>query len=402
MFKHVILYSLRRLQVRLLTTILTVIGVAIAVANIVGLISVSEIARDQTVRIITELGVNTIFVTPYFELDKSPFEQSGVASTALPTDFASFFEGKEYAEKFTPVLALPAYVAYKDKRIFTNVIGTRPEIFEIRPYKLKEGRFMRKEESENAEMVAVLGHTVARHLFPAGNAVGEKIVIKGQRYEVIGTLEEKGKIGFEDFDNRLFIPLPNAQKIFGFPYIHVIAIKHPLQMKTEKVVEQIKRELANWLKVDEKNQDVFQVFSMKELVKAGNEFFEIIGTIMLAVSSIALIVAGILIMVVMLMSVMEQTREIGVRKAVGARNRDVLIQFLTEAILQVLAGQVIGLILGFGGVYLLCLRVEWNFFISPRTVIMAILFSLIMGVVFAILPAWRGAKQDPVVSLRYE
>jgi len=402
MFKHIILYSLRRLRVRLLTSILTVIGVAIAVANIVALISVSEIARNQAVRIITELGANTIFVTPYFELEKSPFEQSGVASTALPADFANFFEGKEYVEKFTPILALPAYVAYKDRRIFTNVIGARPEIFEIRPYKLKQGRFMRKEESDNAEMVAVLGDTVARKLFPEKNAVGEKIVIKGQSYEVIGTLEEKGKIGFEDFDNRVFIPLANAQKIFGFPYIHVIAIKHPLKMQTEKVVEAIKKELADWLKVDMESQDVFQVFSMKELVKAGNEFFEIIGTVMLAVSSIALVVAGILIMVVMLMSVMEQTKEIGVRKAVGARNRDVLIQFLTEAILQVFAGQLIGLILGFGGVYLLCIKADWNFFISPRTILMAVLFSLIMGVVFAILPAWRGAKQDPVVSLRYE
>lgn len=402
MLKHILLYSLRRLKVRVLTTVLTVIGVAVAVANILALISVAEIARAQAVRLITELGANTIFVTPYFELETSPFEQSGVAATALPLSFVDFFKDKSYVETYSPILALPAYAGFRDKRIFTNVIGTRPALFDIRPYKLKEGRFMTEEEADAGAAATVLAHTVAQKLFPQGNAVGNEIVIKGQKYKVVGTLEEKGKIGFEDFDNRVFIPLKRAQSVFEFPYVHVIAIKHKEKLNTEKVVEEIKRELASWLGVDAKTQDDFQVFSMKELTRAANETFEIFAVILLAVSLIALVVAGILIMVVMLMSVVDQTREIGIRKAVGAKRQNIVAQFLTEALILVFVGQILGLILGIFGVYLLCLKVDWAFFLSPKTVILALLFSLLAGVIFAVGPAWQAARLDPVQSLRYE
>ncbi len=402
MLKHLILYCLRRLRARILTTALTVIGVAIGVANIVALISVSEIARAQAIKLITELGANTIFVTPYFEFESSPFEQSGVAATALPPKFKDFFADKPYVETYTAILALPAYAGYKDRRTFTNIIGSTPEIFQIRPYKLREGRFITKEEAENPSTVAVLGSTVTEKLFPEGNAVGKEIVIRGQKFEVVGTLLEKGRIGFEDFDNRLFIPLGLAQKLFRFPFIHVIAIKHKERLNTEKVVQQVKEELAEWLSVELSNQDEFQAFSMKELTRAANETFEIFAIILLAVSSIALVVAGIGIMNVMIMSAVEQTREIGIRKAVGAKNKDILNQLLMEALIQVFLGQALGLTLGIIGVYILCAKVDWTFVINGKTVVLALLFSLITGLVFAILPAWRASRMDPVVSLRYE
>ncbi len=402
MLKHLILYSLRRLRLKMFGTFLTVLGVAIGVANIVALISVSEIARNQAMKLLTELGANTIFVTPYFELEESPFQQSGVAATALPTSFANFFEGKPYVEKFTPILALPAYAGYRGRRVFTNVIGAYPEIFEIRPYKLEAGRFLDRDDIENSAYVSVLGNTVRVKLFPGENPIGEFIVVKGERYRVVGTLQEKGRLGFEDFDNRIFLPLERAQSAFKFPYIHVVGIKHPQSLNTEDVVEKIKEEVSAWLGVNKDDQDDFQAFSMKELTKTANETFHIFGVILLAVSSIALIVAGIGIMNVMLMSVVEQTREIGVRKAVGAKNSSILLQFLIEAFIQVFLGQLLGLIIGFTGVYILCLKVEWDFWISPKTVLLALLFSFVVGLAFAIIPAWRAAKMLPVNSLRYE
>jgi len=272
----------------------------------------------------------------------------------------------------------------------------------VRPYEVESGRFFNDEEAEAAAPVAVLGHTIVQKLFPDGEAIGGEIVIKGQKLQVVGALVEKGRIGFEDFDSRLFIPLMLAQHLFDFPYLHTVAIKHAEGADTEQIVEQVKADLSEWRGVDVETQDEFTVFSMKELTRAANETFKIFAIILLAVSSIALLVAGIGIMTVMLMAVVEQTREIGVRRATGARRRDIVIQFFIETLLQVFAGQVFGLIFGFIGVYILCLHAEWVFFVSGKTVILALAFSLGVGILFGILPAWRAATLDPVESLRYE
>jgi len=402
MLGHLIRYSLRRLAVRWLTTLLTTLGIGIGVANIVALISVSEIARAQAMRLMGELGANTIFVTPYFSFEESPFEQAGAGMGALPVSYYEFLRDKPYAEVVSPFQALVAFVAHKGNRVFTTVIGCTPDIFKVRPYKLASGRFYSDDETAGASEVAVLGHTVARKLFPEGRAVGQEIVLKGKRLRVVGTLEEKGRIGFEDFDNRIFIPLNLAQKLFDYPYLHTVAIKHPEGMKTEDVVKQIKQELAQWRGVDPEKQDEFSVFSMKELTRAANETFKIFAVVLLGVSCIALLVAGIGIMTVMLMSVVEQTREIGVRRAVGARRRDILVQFFIETLLQVVAGQVVGFILGAVGVYILCAHADWTFFITGKTIILALGFSFGVGIVFSILPAFRAATLDPVESLRYE
>jgi len=402
MLGHLIRYSLRRLAIRWLTTLLTTLGIAIGVANIVALISVSEIARAQAARLIDELGATTIFVTPYFDLTKSPFEQASAGMSTLPESYYAFLREQPYAETISPFLALPAFAAHESNRLFTSVIGSTPDIIKVRPYKLESGRFFTDAEAEDASAVAILGHTVAAKLFPDGGGVGQDIVIKGRKLRVAGVLEEKGRIGFEDFDNRLFIPLKLAQDLFSFPYLHTVALKHPQRMDTEQVVERIKRDLAEWRGVELATQDEFTVFSMKELTRAANETFKIFAIILLAVSSIALLVAGIGIMTVMLMSVVDQTREIGVRRATGARRRDIVVQFFVETLLQVFAGQILGLILGAAGVYILCARVEWVFLISGRTIILALAFSLGVGIIFGILPAWRAATLDPVESLRYE
>jgi ABC-type antimicrobial peptide transport system permease subunit len=253
-----------------------------------------------------------------------------------------------------------------------------------------------------AASVVVLGYDVAQKLFPEGGAVGAEIVLKAERFRVVGTFQEKGHIGFESFDNRVFMPLPAAQRIFDFPYIHVVAIRHPDGMDSAEVVAAAKADLAAAKGVELEQQDEFQVFSMKELSRTMQGTFRIFAVVLLSVSSVALIVAGILIMTVMLMSVMEQTREIGVRRAVGARRRDILVQFLTETLLQVFGGQVLGFILGIAGVWIVCVRAEWPFFITAQTVFTALFFSLLVGILFGLLPAYRAATLDPVDSLRYE
>ncbi len=401
--KALVVYAFRRLRARKLTTILTMLGIAIGVANIVALISVSESARAQALRLLNELGANTVFVTPYFELEEGFFDnQSSTAATFLPLSDYELIKDRPYVETATPILALPAFVAHKDRRKFTTVIGTNEVMQKIRPYRNAEGRMFTADDVAQGASVMVLGYEIAKRLFPEGGAVGKKVVLKGEYFTIVGTFEEKGHIGFESFDDRVFTPLSTAQRIFDFPYIHVVAIRHPDNLDSEEVVAAAKRDLAEAKGVELEVQDEFQVFSMKEITRTMQGTFRIFAVVMLSVSSVALIVAGILIMTVMLMSVMEQTREIGVRRAVGARRRDILVQFLTETLLQVFGGQVLGFILGIIGVWIVCARADWPFYLTWHTVLTAFLFSLGVGILFGLLPAYRAATLDPVDSLRYE
>jgi putative ABC transport system permease protein len=396
-------YAVRRLWVRKLTSFLTILGIAIGVANIIALMSISESARGQATRLIDELGANAIFVTPYFDMDSSPMDnQSSSAASFLQMKDWEALRDKPYVEAGTPMLILPAFIAYKDKRKFTTIMGTLPAMIQIRPYKLAEGRMFTDEEAQQGAAVVVLGSDVTAKLFPDGGAVGKQVVMKGEKFTVIGTFQEKGRIGFESFDDRVFSPLATIQRIFKYPYIHTIVLKHPDNMDSEEVVKLVKADLAKARGLDPKTQDEFQAFSMRQLTTTMEKTFRIFSVILLAVSSVALIVAGILIMTVMLMSVMEQTREIGVRRACGARKSDILSQFLTETLLQVVGGQVLGFIIGAGGVWILCLNVDWPFYLTLRTVVTALAFSFATGIVFGILPAYRAANLDPVDSLRYE
>lgn len=401
--KALVIYAFRRLRARKLTTILTVLGIAIGVANIVALISVSESARAQALRLLNELGANTVFITPYFELEEGFFDnQSSTAAAFLPLSDYELIKDRPYVETATPILALPAFVAHKGTRKFTTIIGTNELMQEIRPYRVADGHMFTADDVAQGASVMVLGYEIAHKLFPDGGAVGKKVVLKGEHFTVVGAFEEKGHIGFESFDDRVFMPVSTAQRVFDFPYIHVIAIRHPDDLDSEDVVAAAKADLAESKGVVLTTQDEFQVFSMKEITRTMQGTFRIFAVVMLSVSSVALIVAGILIMTVMLMSVMEQTREIGVRRAVGARKRDILVQFLTETLLQVFGGQVLGFILGILGVWIVCSHADWPFYLTLHTVVTAFLYSLGVGILFGLLPAYRAATLDPVDSLRYE
>lgn len=402
MLGALILHSLRRLATRKFTTFLTVVGIAIAVANIVALISISEIARAQAVRMLDELGANVVFVTPYFDLDASPFEQSATASSALPVEYYDLIKDRPYVEVAAPLVILAGFVAHESERSFTTIVGCTPAFVQIRPYEIAEGRLFSRQELRDEAQAVVLGYTVARKLFPGGGAVGSEVVIKGNKFKVVGTFKEKGHIYMEDLDSRVFLPLPVAQRIFAYPHLHVVAFRFPPGMSDGEVVAQARRDLAAARGLEEKNQDEFQVFSAKEIAEVAGETFRIFAIILLSVSSVALAVAGILIMTVMLMSVMEQTRQIGVRRAVGARRADILAQFLTETLLQVVGGQALGLGIGIAGVWFLCLKAEWYFIISWETILTAVGFSLLVGILFGLLPAYRAATLDPVDCLRYE
>ncbi len=395
---------MRRLWARKLTSFLTILGIAIGVANIIALMSISESARGQATRLLNELGANTIFVTPYFEMDNDKWmeNQSSSALSYLKMQDWEILKDKPYVIAAAPLLSQPAYIAYEGKRKFTTIIGTVPDFVKIRPYTIAEGRMFTEDESANGANVLVLGYSVVQKLFPDGGAEGKQVVMKGEKFTIVGAFAEKGNMGFENFDDRVFTPLAAAQRIFGYPYIHAIALTHKEGLDSEDVVKRVKADLAAAKGLDPKTQDDFQAFSMKELTRTMADTFRIFSVILLAVSSVALIVAGILIMTVMLMSVMEQTREIGVRRACGARKNDILSQFLTETLLQVVGGQVLGFIIGAGGVWLLCLNVDWPFYLTLRTIVTALAFSFATGLVFGILPAYRAANLDPVDSLRYE
>jgi putative ABC transport system permease protein len=228
------------------------------------------------------------------------------------------------------------------------------------------------------------------------------VEIRGEEFRVIGVMEPKGRVGFEDIDNRVFIPLPTAQEIFEFSGVHGIMARYRRDVGEPQAISAVKRQLAGLLTADQQLDETFSVFTVKEARELFLSTMGIFRAVLTGIASIALLVAGLGIMNVMLIRVMQRRREIGIRRAVGASTSSIVIQFLLESVAQALVGAALGSALGFAGVYVYCTYAEWQPYVSPLTVVTAVLFGLGTGALFGGYPALRAAKLDPILALRDE
>ena len=400
-FRTVRDFLLRQLDA---TRLLAVLGVAIGCANIIALIGVTDTAKHQTFAILRDVGANTLFITSYVEQEhQQDAPQRSQAMAFLPEDFPAVIRSNAEIDMAAGVLLMSGHVGVGSERIYTTIEGAEPDYTAIRGHGVERGRFLSQEDEDRAALVCCLGYELVAELFPDGrDPVGEQLVMKGKRFEIVGTMIEKGLVGIERMDHRVFIPLSVCQELFNMPGVHTVLARVSDESDIESVKASLEAELRDASGVSEDQPAEFTVASVEDLTGIISSTTGIFEFLLIGISSVALLVAGIGIMNVMLMQVMGRTREIGVRRAVGARRRDIYHQFVGEAVVQTVLGTALGVALGIWGARAFLTYMDWVPHLTSATVLLAVFFTLLSGLLFGLYPALYASRLKPIDCLRYE
>ncbi len=395
-----------------LRAILTMLGIIIGVAAVITLVSVGEGVQDVVISEFEGLGNNLLFVTPGRpDANQMTGFSGGVDLTNDDYQaLADPFNVPDLA-RVAPLYGRPAIITRGGQEARSTVTGTTPDYTGVRDFYPVLGDFFTEQDVISAARVAVLGQSVYEQLFPDGELpIGQTIRINNVNFRVIGLMEEKGGSGFNDQDDVILVPLNTAQRRL-FPArrpdgefrIDQILAQVISEERQDAAIAEMSLALRQSRDIEFRDDDDFTILSQAEVVGALGQITGVLTTFLGVIAGISLLVGGIGIMNIMLVSVTERTREIGLRKAVGAKRRNILWQFLTEAVILSSVGGLIGLALGAAGAYLISglsdtldATVAWN------SVILAILFSAAVGLFFGIYPATRAAGLNPIDALRYE
>lgn len=391
----------KTLKANKLRSSLTMLGVIIGVTSVILLVSIGSGLKTYITGQLEDLGSNLLMVMPgEMEMGGSG-GSGGMQGAGMAAPKFTMNHQKELQAKGVHIKTVMAYtennatLAYAGKKHITQVAGVTYEYPEIRNQQPVLGNFFNVSQQESAKKVVVLGSTVAEKLFDTENPVGKKITLSESKFTVLGVLEKKGALGGNDMDNQAFIPVPTALDTFEMDYVLAFWVQAKSKDQVDPAKEEVKKILLRTLKDDD-----FSVIDTKGLLSMVSQ---ILGTLTIALAGIAgisLLVGGIGIMNIMLVSVMERTKEIGLRKAIGATPKIIMTQFLIESIVLSVGGGLIGIILGFGGSVLI--NQFFPAMVTVWSVVLAFLVSVLIGVIFGVMPAARAAKLNPIQALRYE
>lgn len=394
--------ALQALRANKIRSGLTMLGIVIGVASVILLVSIGTGLKNYITSQLEDLGANALFVMPG-ELEIAPgggggggVPGAGVAASKFT--FEHINDLKREGKKVKGVMAYTennGTMKYKGKTHITQVAGVGPDYQEIRNQKVVSGSFFTTSQYNAGKRVVVLGKTVAEDLFNEASPVGKKITISEQRYTVVGVLEEKGGFGGFDIDNQVFIPATTAMRQFDMEYIQSFWV----QSESSETVLQTKEEIEEIL-LKTLDDDEFSVLDTKSILSVISSVLGVLTTALGGIAAISLIVGGIGIMNIMLVSVTERTREIGLRKAVGATPQDILIQFLIEAIFLSFVGGAIGVLLASLGAFAISRFIQTS--VTFWSVILAFGISALIGIFFGVAPAAKASRLNPIDALRYE
>jgi putative ABC transport system permease protein len=386
--------ALSRLRSSRLRAALTMLGVVIGVASVVALIGVGRGTTSQITSRLDALGTNLLTI--------SPSGRNGGTST-LTLDDATAIAGLDTIAAVAPEDSTQAVVAAGRTTTTTSIVGTSAAYATVRAYDVWQGTFLTDTAVDRSLRVAVLGATVADDLGLDASAIGTQVSIGGLPFEVIGILQPKGGSGFQDPDNEVLVPIGVVQKYFtSGDGVRTIGLSVANAADIQAARNQITALLETRHGIAAGGTDDFTIFDQAQLLATASSISGTLTLLLGGIASISLVVGGIGIMNIMLVSVRERTREIGIRKALGARARDILSQFLIEALTLSLLGGLIGIALGLAVSAVIGRIAGWGFIFDPTTVALATLFSLVVGVVFGVWPARLAARLDPIAALRYE
>ena len=385
--------SVRTNKVR---TALTMLGVLIGVASIILLVSIGSGVQEQVSNEIKGLGADLVFVYPGNNKVKGARSAMGQTTNKITYNEVLSLEARDnMGLKVAPIMFTSLIVKNENKSHQSYVYGATPGYSEIANYKTSEGKIFTESQVVAQRRVCVIGKTVVDNLFKGRNAIGKNLSIEGGKFLVIGIFESKGKSMGEDNDDLVVVPITVAQTLFGRNTVDRIIIRAPSEDRVDETKRFVNRILRRHL-----NEEDFTIADQKDMLDMLNKIMGILTTALGGIAGISLIVGGIGIMNIMLVTVTERTREIGIRKAIGARESDILVQFIIESVVLSATGGIAGIIIGYAGAFLLSKFIPTS--ITLWSVLLAFGFSVFIGVFFGVYPASKAAKMDPIAALRYE
>ncbi len=403
MFIESVLIALAGLKANKLRAMLTMLGIIIGVGAVIAMVSIGMGVKDKVETSIAGLGSNLLVVTPGASNAGGSRQAAGSSITLNEKDALAIAQDVPGINLVAPAVSRSYQVVFGNQNWTTSVQGTTPDIQGIRSYNVEEGAFFTSQDVETRARVAVLGKTVAENLFNGGTPIGQTIRINNAPFRVVGVLEAKGESSGGNQDDTVIIPLKTAQeRLMGITYVQNINV----QATGTDVIYQAQEDITTLLRARHKlattTPDDFTVRNMVAIMATADETTSMITALLAVVAALSLLVGGIGIMNIMLVSVTERTREIGIRKALGARYHNILLQFLIEAIVISVAGGLLGIALGIGASYVISSIAGWKTVISSLAIIAAFGFSVFIGLFFGIYPARKAALLDPIEALRYE
>lgn len=401
--------ALTAVRANVLRSVLTALGIIIGVAAVIVMVAVGSGAQERIDGYIKGLGSNLLLIWPGSSNVGGVKGGRGTRPSLTEDDAFAIQNEISGVEVTAPQVQGNAQAIFGNKNWGTKVVGTTPEYEIAHNWVIADGRWFTAAEVRSTAKVVLLGDTVAEQLFDGGDPIGQTVRIKTVPFEVIGVLEAKGEsLSGQDQDDIMLMPVTTARnRIVGGRQIKARQVQHMfVKIRTPEEIDDAVTDITDLLrqrhKVREGRPDDFTIRNMSQILEARSSSARVMTLLLAAVASISLIVGGIGIMNIMLVSVTERTREIGLRMAIGARRRDILRQFLIEAITLSLIGGFIGVVLGVGGSIAIAQLGDWPTSISIGSIVLAFGFSAAIGVFFGFYPARKAAQLDPIEALRYE
>jgi putative ABC transport system permease protein len=401
-FDTTVRIAVRAMAANPLRSLLTTLGVIIGVGSVIAMIAIGQGARAATTQQVQALGSNLLTVF------------AGVARTAGvarldPVQTLTLEDAEAIRQEIpqvvgvSPEFSRQAQVVFRGENTVTRVVGVTPDYPVVRNFRPQRGRFFTSDEMRSRAKVALVGQSVVNRLFADTDPLGQQIKIRGVTFTVIGVMEEKGATAFFDRDDIVLVPLATAQRrLFGVRHVNSIQVQVSSEEEMAAAQEAITHLLRMRHGLAPHQEDDFTIRSQADILQALTGVAQTMTVLLGGIAAVSLIVGGIGIMNIMLVSVTERTREIGIRKAVGARRRDILVQFLVESVVLSVTGGLIGIGLGVVGSGLINRLSGWATLVSPQAILLAFSFAVFVGVFFGLYPAQRAARLDPIEALRHE
>ena len=397
----------RSLRANRMRSILTMLGMVIGVSAVIAMVAIGAGANERIAAQISSIGSNLLLVLPGSTTSGGLRSGFGSAPTLTMADARAIGRELPAVRLAAPSIRSTSPVVYGNQNWSTLIQGVTPEYFEIRDYRLAEGRFFTADEVDASSKVAVVGRTVVRNLFGDESPLGEILRIKRVPFTVVGVLAEKGQSPQgQDQDDIIIAPITTVQnRLVGSGHPGSVGVIIAQAVDRESIGE-AEREMVSLLRqrhrIGSGQEEDFSVRNLSEMLAVAEASTRVMSLLLGAIASVSLLVGGIGIMNIMLVSVTERTREIGIRLAVGARERDILVQFMIEAVFLSVAGGAVGILLGIGGSLLISRFAGWSTLISPGAVLVAFSFSAAVGIFFGFYPARKASRLDPIEALRHE
>jgi putative ABC transport system permease protein len=385
-------------------TFLTMLGIVIGVAAVIVMVAVGYGAQASIEKQIGALGTNMIMVMPGASAAGGVNQGAATFNRLTPADYEKLQRESMMLSAISPVVFTQAQAISGQGNWRTRVQGVSSDYQTIRDWPVDNGTFFTEADLRSARKVAVLGSTVAKNLFPGGDSVGQQMQIRDVPFTVLGVLKSKGQnAGGQDADDIIIVPFTTAQgRLSGRQRVNQIIASTSSPQDVPAAQEEIRSILRESHKLGDGDDDDFTIRNQDEIAAAASSTTKVMTLLLAAIASISLLVGGIGIMNIMLVSVTERTREIGIRMAIGARGSDVLTQFLVESVAISMLGGLIGVAIGFAGSWIVGRVTGWTTVTPPEAVFIAVAFSAAVGVFFGFYPARQAASLNPIQALRYE